>query len=167
MLCTTRPVLHENAKQNGLLRKSLEFVSVFRQGSGQAALLFSINRSTAVLQESFRQGWKLPSLLVFVVGKGQHTQGLPKLREAVLHLLRVELHMIVIDGAHMPSRSDASSEMSVAHPVQPHCDSVSAGHRAYVACPGQVLLNPGRLAVEFSSLVQWVRRSRDCKPSEQ
>eukprot|EP00891_Asterochloris_glomerata_P002251 jgi/Astpho2/2251/Aster-x0521 len=51
----------------------------------------------ASMQESFRRGWKLPSLLVFIVGKGQHTQGLPKLREAVVHLLRGELHMNVID----------------------------------------------------------------------
>ena len=130
---------------------------------GQAFLLFSTKRSAVVLQENFRQGWKLPSLLVFIVGKGQHTHGVPKLREAVMHLLRGELHMSVLDGAQLPASSGVLSAMPATHPVKPHSDSFSTeSGRSFVPISKPVMLNPGRLAVEHCSLLQWVRRSRDC-----
>ena len=112
-----------------------------------------------MLQESFRHGWKLPSLLVFIVGKGQHTQGLPKLREAVVHLLRGELHMSVIDGAQLPPSGVMPSTMLTTYPPRPQPNSPTPGRRS----PRQPLLNPGRLAVEGSSLLLWVRKTRDSK----
>ena len=124
--------------------------------------MFSTNRSAAVLQESFRQGWKLPSLLVFIVGKGQHTQGLSKLREAVVHLLRGELRMNVIDGAQLPSSGDRSSAMLTTYmPLRAQSNSSSAGTGR--GSSRQPLLNPGRLAVEGSSLLQWLKKTRDPK----
>ena len=117
-----------------------------------------------MLQESFRQGWKLPSLLVFIVGKGQHTQGLPKLREAVVHLLHGELHMSIIDGAQPTSMSDPSNTMPAAHPPMQHSDLLSTGTgKVCAASSRQLILNPGRLAVQCSSLLLWVRRNRDTK----
>lgn len=126
-----------------------------------------LKRSPAVLQESFRRGWKLPSLLVFIVGKGQHTQGLPKLREAVVHLLRGELHMNVIDGAPLPSRTDTSSVLPATDPLRQYLEPLCRGTDAsYVASSRQLVLNPGRLAVECSSLLQWVKKARDCKAND-